>query len=113
MGGHASTVPTVRSCGADGKALRDVEAMQRRIFSPEHENFRSAVRRFVEREITPRVPEWEEAGMVPRDAWLQAGSMGMLCPDAEEKYGGAGGDFLFNAILAQKRAGESALGVSA
>jgi acyl-CoA dehydrogenase len=113
MGGHASTVPTVRSCGADGQALRDVEAMQRRIFSPEHENFRSVVRRFVEREITPRVPEWEEAGMVPRDAWLQAGAMGMLCPDVEEKYGGPGGDFLFNAIVHEELARGCAVSFSA
>ena len=78
--------------------------MQRNIFTSEHEDFRSAVRRFVERDIAPHVTEWEDAGIVPRDAWLAVGKMGMLCPDVPEEYGGPGGDFLFNAIVHEELA---------
>jgi acyl-CoA dehydrogenase len=87
--------------------------MQRRIFTSEHADFRSAVRRFVEREITPHIPEWENAGMAPREAWLRAGEMGMLCPDVAEAFGGPGGDFLFNAIVHEELARGGAVSLSA
>ena len=87
--------------------------MQRRLFSSDHEEFRSAIRRFIEREVTPRVPEWEEAGMVPREAWLKAGEMGMLCPDVPEAYGGPGADFLYNAIVHEELARGGAVSWSA
>ena len=87
--------------------------MQRRLFSSEHEDFRTAVRRFVEREVTPRLTEWEDAGMVPRETWLRAGEMGMLCPDIPEEYGGPGGDFLFNAIVHEELARGGAVSFSA
>ena len=44
------------------------------------------------------------AEIVPRDAWLAVGKMGMLCPDVPEEYGGPGGDFLFNAIVHEELA---------
>jgi len=87
--------------------------MKRRIFTADHDNFRDAVRRFVEREITPRVAEWEKIGMVPREAWQQAGAMGMLCPDVAEEYGGPGGDFLYNAIVHEELARGNAVSFSA
>lgn len=87
--------------------------MQRRIFTAQHEEFRSAIRRFVEREVTPHVREWEEAGMVPREAWLKAGEMGMLCPDVPEDYGGPGADFLYNAIVHEELARGGAVSWSA
>ena len=87
--------------------------MDRKIFTPAHEDFRSAVRQFVEREISPHVPEWEEAGMVPRAVWRRCGEMGMLCPDVAEEYGGPGGDFLFNAIVHEELARGGAVSFSA
>lgn len=87
--------------------------MQRRIFGPEHKDFRAAVRRFVSNEITPRIAEWEDAGMAPREIWLRAGEMGMLCPDVAEEYGGPGGDFLFNAIVHEELARGGAVSFSA
>ncbi|WP_210483578.1 acyl-CoA dehydrogenase family protein [Microvirga antarctica] len=78
--------------------------MQRRIFTSAHEDFRSAVRRFIERDITPRVNDWDDAGIVSRDVWRAIGQMGMLCPDVPEQYGGPDGDFLFNAIVHEELA---------
>ena len=85
----------------------------RTIFNEDHDSFRDAVRRFVEREVVPFYHEWEDAGLVPRSAWLKAGAMGMLAPDVPEAYGGPGCDFLFNAIVHEELARAGAASFSA
>lgn len=76
----------------------------RTLFSDDHEMFRDSVRRFVETELVPHHAEWEEAQMVPRDVWLRAGEMGMLCPNVPQEYGGAGADWLYNVIVIEELA---------
>ena len=76
----------------------------RTLFSPEHDAFRDTVRRFVERDLAPHHAAWEEAGMVPREAWRQAGALGLLCCNVPEAYGGMGGDFLHSAIVLEELA---------
>ncbi len=87
--------------------------MQRRIFKPEHEEFRSSIRHFIGKEVTPQVMAWEAAGLVPREMWRKLGDMGMLCPDVAAEYGGAGGDFMFNAIVHEELARGTAVSLSA
>lgn len=70
-----------------------------RLFEEDHRLFRQTVRRFIEREFSPRVEEFEEAGKVARDFWLKMGENGFLCPGIPEAFGGMGLDFRFNAIL--------------
>jgi alkylation response protein AidB-like acyl-CoA dehydrogenase len=69
------------------------------LFAEEHRAFRDSVRRFIAREFSPRIAEFEEAGAVARDFWLKAGEAGLLCPTMPEAYGGPGLDFTFNAII--------------
>jgi acyl-CoA dehydrogenase len=69
------------------------------LFGEEHRAFRDSVRRFIAREFSPRIAEFEENGLVARDFWLKAGEAGLLCPTMPETYGGPGLDFTFNAIL--------------
>jgi acyl-CoA dehydrogenase len=76
----------------------------RKLFSAEHELFRDQVRRFIAAEIAPRHAEWEKAGIVSRDVWLKAGEAGFLCTAVPEEYGGAGGDFLYGAIMVEEMA---------
>jgi acyl-CoA dehydrogenase len=71
-------------------------------YTEEHRIFRDAVRRFFEREVTPHVEEWEEAGIVPREIWRKMGEQGFLCMDVPEEYGGFGADFLYSVILAEE-----------
>lgn len=71
-------------------------------FTPEHLAFREMARRFVASEVAPHHREWEAAGQVPRELWRRAGSLGLLLPSAPEEYGGAGGDFLYSAILTEE-----------
>lgn len=89
---------------ADRKADKDGFAIKRKLFSEEHEQYRSGVRRFVEKELLPYHAEWEKAGIVPREIWLKAGAMGMLCPNLPEEYGGAGADWLYNVVVIEELA---------
>jgi alkylation response protein AidB-like acyl-CoA dehydrogenase len=74
--------------------------MKRTIFEPEHDDFRSTARAFFESVCVPRADEWEERGYADRDAWVEAGKLGLLGWEMPEEYGGSGiVDFRFNAIL--------------
>jgi alkylation response protein AidB-like acyl-CoA dehydrogenase len=74
--------------------------MRRFIFEPEHEEFRNAVRRFMQKEIAPHAARWREQGYVDRWAFTKAGEQGYQLMWADEKYGGAGIiDFRFSQIV--------------
>jgi acyl-CoA dehydrogenase len=81
-----------------------VTILARNIFSSEHEAFRDSARKFFEREVAPFHPEWEEAGVAPREIWRKAGAHGLLCTTLPEAYGGSGADRLFAAILIEEQA---------
>ena len=72
------------------------------IFTPEHEIFRDSVRRFVEKEIVPFHYEWEKQRGFPREVWLAAGALGLLCCDVPVEYGGTGADWLHNVIVIEE-----------
>ncbi len=74
------------------------------IYTEEHEVFRRAFKKFVEKEIGPYIDEWEEKGEVPREIWKKLGEQGYLCPWLEEKYGGSGADFLYSVIINEELA---------
>lgn len=78
--------------------------IQRTLFEPEHDIFREAVRRFIEKEIAPFHAEWEKAGTVPRELWLKAGDAGLLCCSVPEAYGGAGADYLYDVVVFEEMA---------
>jgi acyl-CoA dehydrogenase len=78
--------------------------MDRTLFSEEHQTFRKAFRGFVEREIAPHQARWREQGQVDREVWRKAGAQGFLCPWLEEKYGGAGADFLCSVVIMEELA---------
>ena len=65
--------------------------------------FSDAVGQFFEKECAPHVDDWRKAGVVPRELWKQAGEMGLLCASIPEEYGGAGGDFRHEAIIAEQQ----------
>lgn len=58
--------------------------------SQELNDFRQVFRKFVSREITPHVEEWEHNRSVPRELWTKMGEQGFLCPWLPEEYGGLG-----------------------
>lgn len=75
-------------------------AMPRTLFEPEHEQFRDAVRRFMQKEITPHLERWREQGQVDREAYLKAGDQGYLLMWAAEEYGAVNlQDFRYEQVL--------------
>jgi len=78
--------------------------MDRTLFNDEHKAFRTAFKQFVAREITPHQQRWRDQGQVDREVWRKAGAQGFLCPWLDEKYGGAGADFLCSMIIMEELA---------
>jgi acyl-CoA dehydrogenase len=78
--------------------------MRRDIFTDEHEHFRAEFRRFAEAEIVPHLDDWNARGISDRSAWRKMGEAGFLGANAPEEYGGAGADFLFDAIVMEELA---------
>ncbi len=62
--------------------------------------FEDACRQFYERECVPHYEEWEARGSVGRDVWETAGQMGLLGAEVPETYGGPGGTFAHDAVIA-------------
>lgn len=85
------------------------------IFTEEHDEFRRVVRSFVENEINPRVPEWEEKEWIPlHEVFAQMAELGMLGLEYDPAYGGQGADHLFTMILAEEfaRADHGSIGMA-
>ncbi|MGA0599336.1 acyl-CoA dehydrogenase family protein [Caulobacter sp. KR2-114] len=77
---------------------------QRRIYDEDLRVFRDQVRKFIEREVTPRLDAWEADGIVERAFWRTAGEAGLLCPTVDARYGGLGLDFRYNAVINEELA---------
>jgi alkylation response protein AidB-like acyl-CoA dehydrogenase len=79
--------------------------MRRTLFHHEHDDFRAAVRTFVEREVTPHHERWREQRQIDRALWLAAGRAELLGIAIPARYGGAGvEDFRFNVVLTEELA---------
>lgn len=84
--------------------------MKRTIFESDHDLFRSSVREFVEREVTPNVPKWEKDGIVGKEMFHKAGQAGLLGMAIPEEFGGGGvDDFRFNAVVVEELVGGDAM----
>ena len=84
-------------------------------FTAEHREFRRLVRSFVENEINPRVPEWEEKEWIPlHDVLAQMAELGMVGLEYDPAYGGQGADHLFTVVLAEEisRADHGSIGMA-
>lgn len=82
-------------------------------YTDEHRMFRDALRRFLAREIAPHIEEWEEAGIVPREAWKKMGTQGFLAMCVPEEYGGMGADFLYSVVVMEELARTNFSGLAA
>ncbi len=71
-------------------------------FTPEHQQLRDTVVRFIEREVNPHVPAWEAAEEFPsHQVFKQLGDLGLLGLKYPEAYGGAGLDFSYSMVMAE------------
>ncbi|MDG2334535.1 MAG: acyl-CoA dehydrogenase family protein [Myxococcota bacterium] len=67
--------------------------------TPEHELFRATIRQFVEDELRPRAREFDAQGYFDKSLYKKMGDLGMLGLRYDEKWGGAGLDWSFSAVL--------------
>lgn len=72
------------------------------MYQEEHHIFREAFKRFIQREISPHMEQWDLEGIVPREIWEKMGQSGFLCPWLPEEYGGSGADFLYSVVITEE-----------
>jgi len=70
--------------------------------TPEHEMFRGSVRKFVEEELAPRAREFDEMGRIDKACFRRMGELGMLGIRFDPKWGGAGLDWSYTAVMFQE-----------
>ena len=71
------------------------------IFNEEHDALRESIGSFVEKELAPHAERWEEETF---DDWVfeRMGELGFLGLSYPEEYGGQGGDYYCNLVLAEE-----------
>jgi acyl-CoA dehydrogenase len=69
--------------------------------TPEHEQLREQIARFIAREVEPHALAWEEAGFTPREVLRKMGDAGLFGLMYASDYGGAEADALTNLVFAE------------
>ena len=69
--------------------------------TPEHEQLREQVARFIAREVEPHALAWEDAGFTPREVLRKMGDAGLLGLMYAPEHGGAAADALTNLVFAE------------
>src|SRR5258708_33386291 len=83
------------------------------IFDDEHEAYRESVRAFVAKELLPHAEEWEAAEYFPDETFRRLGALELFGNKFEEKYGGTGAGYLFEAVLVEEMSRCGSGGVAA
>lgn len=72
-------------------------------FTPEHENLRRTVAKFVETELNPFVDIWEDAEEFPsHEVFKKLGDLGLLGIKYDPNFGGLGLDFSYSMVMAEE-----------
>jgi acyl-CoA dehydrogenase len=82
-------------------------------FAEEHEELRESIRGFIARELRPHAMEWEDAHWFPDSVFGLMAKQGLLGLKYPEEYGGQGGGYLHEAVLAEEMAGIGSGGTAA
>ena len=67
--------------------------------SDEHQLFRRTVRKFVQEELAPRAREFDRLGRIDKALYRTMGDLGMLGLRYDPKWGGAGLDWSYTAVM--------------
>ncbi|MHB1469295.1 MAG: acyl-CoA dehydrogenase family protein, partial [Solirubrobacteraceae bacterium] len=73
-------------------------------FSDEHEELRTSIRGFLERELAPHAADWERAEWFPNEVFGKLARQGLLGLKYPAELGGQGGDHLHEAVLIEELA---------
>ncbi|MGH2748107.1 MAG: acyl-CoA dehydrogenase family protein [Actinomycetota bacterium] len=71
-------------------------------FDDHHDELRASIRSFVESELAPHAEEWEAKSDFPDEVFTRMGELGLLGLSYPEEYGGGGGDYLCQIVLAEE-----------
>jgi citronellyl-CoA dehydrogenase len=72
-------------------------------FTPEHEQLRTSLQKFIKAEVNPHVDAWEKAGIFPaHELFKKMGNLGFLGLCKPEKWGGAGLDYSYSIVMAEE-----------
>jgi citronellyl-CoA dehydrogenase len=72
--------------------------------TPEHESFRRTARQFVEQELRPRAREFDAMGRFDKTLYKRMGELDFLGLRYDPRWGGAGLDWTFTAVLFEELA---------
>ena len=73
------------------------------LFTPEHDEMRRTLRKFIDSEINPHVDEWEAAGIFPaHELFKKLGDLGLLGLNKPVEYGGQGLDYSWALAAAEE-----------
>jgi acyl-CoA dehydrogenase len=86
-------------------------------FEDEHEQLRSSIRGFLDRELAPHAQGWEDERWFPDEVFATLAGQGLLGLKYPTELGGQGGDYLHEAVLCEELArigsGGTAAGIGA
>ena len=72
-------------------------------FTPEHDELRRSLQKFIAAEINPHVDEWEEAEIFPaHEVFKKMGDLGFLGLTKPEDYGGQALDYSYAMVMAEE-----------
>jgi alkylation response protein AidB-like acyl-CoA dehydrogenase len=84
--------------------------VERELYGPDHEAYRSTVREFLAREVEPVKDQWDVDRWIPREVFAKAAQAGVYALGVPEEYGGAGEkDFRFRMVVCEEVARINAL----
>ncbi len=91
------------SATADSKVIKPDFGSSKKhfIFTEDHDRLRESIGRFVEKELAPHAEEWEETTFDSK-VFPRMGELGFLGLSMPEEYGGQGGDYYCNIVLAEE-----------
>lgn len=76
--------------------------MEHSCLTESHQILRTQIQKFVAREITPHVDQWEQEKTFPRDLYRRAGEAGFLGMGYPEAYGGTPCDIFHEVVYAEE-----------
>ncbi len=86
-------------------------------FTDEHEELRSSIRGFIDRELAPHAQAWEDEQWFPDEVFGKLAGQGLLGLKYPTELGGQGGDYLHEAVMCEEMArigsGGTAAGIGA
>jgi alkylation response protein AidB-like acyl-CoA dehydrogenase len=86
-------------------------------FNDEHEELRTSIRGFIDRELAPHSQRWEDEEWFPDEVFAKLAAQGLLGLKYPTELGGQGGDYLHEAVMCEEMArigsGGTAAGIGA